>query len=61
MELSPGYKVTVTFDKKLKRGVLNGLTVTDKVRFVNMKDAKSWIAAVQKFAKDGTYSNFVIE
>jgi hypothetical protein len=55
------YPVVVQFDKLLKRGVLNGLTVTDKVRFISEKDAVSWIEAVKVFAKGCEYSNFKIE
>ena len=54
------YPVTVTFDKTLKRGVLNGLTVQDKVHFADEKDAVSWIEAVQKFSKD-YYTNFTVK
>jgi hypothetical protein len=48
----------VEFEKALKKGVLNGLTVTDKVYFPSETEAKSWIDAVSKLTKDGEYSNF---
>lgn len=58
--IETNYPVKVTFDKQLKSGTLNGLTIQDKVHFVNEKDAVSWIEAVQKFSKD-YYTNFVVE
>jgi hypothetical protein len=52
------YPIVVEFEKTLAKGVLNGLTVTDKIHFPSERDAKSWIDAVSKLNRDGKYSNF---
>lgn len=52
------YPIIVEFEKTLTKGVLNGLTVTDKIHFPSEKDAKVWIEAVSKLNRDGCYSNF---
>jgi hypothetical protein len=52
------YPIVVEFEKSLTKGVLNGLTVTDKVHFCSEKEAKLWIDAVSKLSRDGKYSNF---
>ena len=54
------YPIIVEFEKTLAKGVLNGLTVTDKIHFSTEKDAKSWIDAVSKLNRDGKYSNFKV-
>ena len=52
------YPIVVEFEKLLKKGVLNGLTITDKIRFASEEDAKSWIDAVSKLSRDGEFSKF---
>lgn len=52
------YPIIVEFEKTLAKGVLNGLTVTDKIHFPTEKDALLWINAVSKLNRDGVYSNF---
>ena len=52
------YPIVVEFEKTLAKGVLNGLTVTDKIHFPSEKEAKFWIDAVSKLNRDGKYSNF---
>lgn len=52
------YPIIVEFEKKLAKGVLNGLTITDSVHFTSKKEAKSWIDAVSKLTKDDEFSNF---
>jgi hypothetical protein len=52
------YPIVVEFEKTLAKGVLNGLTVTDKIHFPSEREAKSWIDAVSKLNRDGKYSNF---
>jgi hypothetical protein len=52
------YPYVVEFEKLLKKGVLNGLTVTDKVHFATEEDAKYWIEAVSKITRDGEFSKF---
>lgn len=58
----PGaYKYVVEFEKVLKKGVLNGLTVKDRLHFVNEKDAKGWVKDVQRFDKNASYLNFEVK
>jgi hypothetical protein len=52
------YPIVVEFEKTLAKGVLNGLTVTDKIHFTSENEAKLWIDAVSKLNRDGKYSNF---
>jgi len=52
------FPIVVEFEKTLAKGVLNGLTVTDKIHFPNEKDAKLWIDAVSKLNRDGKFYNF---
>ena len=52
------YPIVVEFEKTLAKGVLNGLTVTDKIHFPTEREAKSWIDAVSKLNRDGRFSNF---
>lgn len=54
------YPIIVEFEKTLAKGVLNGLTVTDKIHFPSEKEAKSWIDAVSVLNRDGKYSNFKV-
>ena len=55
-----GYKFVVEFEKVLTKGVLNGLTIKDKVRFVTEKDARNWVYDVSKFDKGASYKHFKI-
>jgi hypothetical protein len=62
MSVYPGlYKFVVEFEKQLTRGVLNGLTVKDRIHFASEKDARSWIRDVQKFDKGASYINFNVK
>lgn len=62
MSVYPGnYKFVVEFEKILAIGVLNGLTVKDRVHFVDKKDAESWVNDVQKFDKNARYTDFKIK
>lgn len=54
------YPIVVEFEKLLVKGVLNGLTITDKIHFPSEADAKSWIEAVSKLSRDGEYSKFKV-
>lgn len=55
------YNYVVEFEKILKKGVLNGLTVKDRIHFISEKDANSWIDAVSKFDRNATYINFKVK
>lgn len=59
--LSGSYKYVVEFEKILAKGVLNGLTVHDRLHFVTEKDAYSWVRDVQKFDKGAHYTNFEVK
>lgn len=62
MSVYPGnYKFVVEFEKILAKGILNGLTVKDRVHFANKKDAESWIVDVKKFDKGANYTSFKIK
>ncbi len=52
------YKYVVRFEKLLKRGFLDGLTIKDKIDFASKKDALGWIDDVQRFDKNAEYINF---
>lgn len=54
------YNYIVEFEKLLKRGVLDGLTVKDRLHFASEKDAKRWVSDVQMVDKNGQYFNFKI-
>jgi hypothetical protein len=58
---SNGYKYVVEFEKVLKKGVLNGLTVKDRLHFVNEKDARRWVRDVQAFDRNSLYTNFEVK
>jgi hypothetical protein len=53
--------VIVEFEKILKRGILNGLTVVDKLRFPSRKEASWWIRDVKQFDKGATYVRFDVK
>lgn len=55
------YKYVVEFEKVLAKGVLNGLTIKDRVHFTNEADANCWIKDVQLFDKNAHYTNFKIK
>jgi len=55
------YDYIVEFEKLLKRGALNGLTIKDRLHFVSEKDAKNWVNDVQSFDKNSEYLNFTIK
>lgn len=55
------YKVVVEFEKLISKGVLNGLTVSDRLHFVDERDARQWIDAVSKLNRDGKYINFKVK
>lgn len=62
MSVYPGsYKYVVEFEKILAKGVLNGLTIRDRVHFASEKDAYSWVRDVQKFDKNAQYTNFEVK
>ena len=62
MSIYPGsYKFVVEFEKIMAKGVLNGLTIKDRVHFVNEKDARRWIKDIRKFDKDSRYTEFKIK
>jgi hypothetical protein len=52
----------VEFDKILtKSRYANGLTIHDRIRFVDRDDAVSWIESVQKFDRGAVYTGFEIK
>lgn len=53
--------VIVEFEKLLKTGVLNGLTITDKLRFPTKKEAQNWVRDVQQFDRGARYVRFNIK
>lgn len=62
MSIYPGsYKYVVEFEKVLAKGVLNGLTIKDRIHFPSERDAKSWIKDVQLFDKNAQYTNFEVK
>lgn len=55
------YKYVVEFEKLLAKGVLNGLTIKDRVHFATEKDAKAWVRDVQTFDRGSKYVSFMIK
>jgi hypothetical protein len=55
------YRYVVEFEKLLKRGFLEGLTIKDKIHFISEKDAVKWVDDVQRFDKNAEYINFYIK
>lgn len=55
-----GYKVIVEFEKILAKGVLNGLTIKDRIHFVDERDARNWVRDVIKFDNNAHYKNFTV-
>lgn len=54
-------KVVVEFEKVLAKGVLNGLTIKDKIHFPNEKDARSWIRDIERLDKNTRFMNFKVK
>ena len=54
------YKYAVEFEKAFRKGNLQGLTIKDRVHFVNKEEADKWISAVASLNKDKTFFNFKI-
>jgi hypothetical protein len=62
MTYYPGsYKYVVEFEKILAKGVINGLTIKDRIHFSNEKDARIWIRDVQKLDNNSQYINFEVK
>lgn len=55
------YKYVVEFEKLLTKGVLNGLTVKDRVHFASEKDAKAWVQDVQKLDRGARFISFNVK
>lgn len=55
------YKYVVEFEKLLAKGVLNGLTVKDRVHFATEKDAKAWVQDVQKIDRGSQFLSFSVK
>lgn len=55
------YNYVVEFEKLLTKGVLNGLTVKDRVHFASEKDAKAWVRDVQKIDKGMKFISFDVK
>ena len=56
-----GYDFVVEFEKLLTNGILNGLTINDRLHFISEKDAKRWVRDVQLFDKNARYINFNVK
>lgn len=58
----PGaYSYVVEFEKYFTKGVLNGLSIKDRVHFVTEEDAKRWTRDVSLLNRDGKYFNFQVK
>ena len=55
------YKFVVEFEKTLAKGVLNGLTVKDRIHFPSEKDARSWVKDIELLDKNSRFVNFKIK
>lgn len=55
------YNYVVEFEKLLTKGVLNGLTVKDRVHFATERDAKAWVRDVQKIDKGAKFISFSVK
>jgi hypothetical protein len=61
MSVYPGsYKYVVELEKLIKKGRLNGLTVKDRLHFIDERDARDWVDAVSKLNRDGKFFNFKV-
>jgi len=56
-----GYNFVVEFEKLLTNGILNGLTIKDRLHFISEKDAKRWVRDVQMFDQNARYINFDVK
>ena len=54
------YKYAVDFEKAFHKGNLRGLTVNERLHFIEKDDAEKWIKAVAGLNKDRTLFNFKI-
>ena len=54
------YKYAVEFEKAIRKGNLQGLTIKDRVHFLDKDDAENWISAVAGLNKDNTFFNFKV-
>ena len=54
------YKYAVDFEKAFHKGNLEGLTIKDRLHFIDKDDAESWIKAVEGLDKDQTFFNFKV-
>jgi hypothetical protein len=54
------YKYVVEFEKAFQVGNLQGLTVKDRIHFIEKQDAEEWIQAVSGLNRDAKFSNFKI-
>ena len=62
MSVYPGpYKFVVEYEKVLAKGILNGLTIKDRLHFVSKKDAVRWIRDVRNFDKGALYTDFKVK
>jgi hypothetical protein len=51
----------VEFEKVLASGVLNGLTIKDRIHFADETDAKEWVRDVKRFDRGAHYTNFNVK
>lgn len=58
--MAESYRYVVEFEKILTKesSCLHGLTIRDRIRFVERDSAESWIRDVQRFDRGATYSKF---
>ena len=58
--MADSYRYVVEFEKVLtkKNSGLRGLTIRDRIRFVEKDSAESWIRDVQRFDRGATYCKF---
>jgi hypothetical protein len=54
------YKYVVEFEKAFQAGNLTGLTVQDRIHFIEKQDAVEWIQAVAGLNRDAKFTNFKI-
>ena len=53
-------KVLVTFKKRLS-GHLNGLEITDKIRFPSRREADTWVREIKDLDRGNVFSDFNID
>lgn len=54
------YKYAVEFEKAFNKGNLQGLTIKDRLHFIDKDDAEKWVTAVAGLNKDEKFFNFKI-